>query len=141
MEKKLPSLMKEGQTTIPPLVCEEELTMVLGFGPNCRREPRASAAPGQEAEFSGSIFQLYEPFLIPAKPEACTWEGRVAEMHVTVQSSDELDEEARRPLVRSRMLKWQVREGWITINHTVVRVLIFSLSKSKRPTQGDTEEL
>lgn len=52
-----------------------------------------AAAAEQEAEVSRRIFQLYEPFLILAKPEACTGEGRVSEMYVTVQSSDELDEE------------------------------------------------
>lgn len=67
----------------------------MGFGLKCRREPRVAcaAAAEQEAEVSRRIFQLYEPFLILAKPEACTGEGRVSEMYVTVQSSDELDEE------------------------------------------------
>ena len=72
--------------------------MTVGFGPKCRREPRvacASAAPEQEVEVSRRIFQLYEPFLILAKPEACTGEGRVTEMYVTVQSSDELDEDLK----------------------------------------------
>lgn len=53
----------------------------------------ASAAPEQEVEVSRRIFELYEPFLILAKPEACAGEGRVTEMYVTVQSSDELHEE------------------------------------------------
>ena len=53
----------------------------------------ASAAPEQEVEVLRRIFQLYKPFLILAKPEACTGEGRVTEMYVTVQSSDEPNEE------------------------------------------------
>ena len=110
-EEKMPYVIKEGQTTIPPCLWRWA-DRDMGFGLKCRREPRVAcaAAAEQEAEVSRRIFQLYEPFLILAKPEACTGEGRVSEMYVTVQSSDELDEETWRPLARSRMLKWQVRE-------------------------------
>lgn len=74
----MPSLMKEGQTTTPPPVCEDDLTAVMGFGPNCRREPRVHML--LQLLEGGRLLQLYEHFLIPAKPETCIGEGRVAEM-------------------------------------------------------------
>lgn len=100
-----------------------------------------SAPPWQEADFSWGILQLSEPFLTQAKPEVRTAEGRIPEMCVTVQRSDELDKEARRPLARSRMLKCQVEgKWWLTISHVVLRVPVFSLSESERITQGDAGE-
>lgn len=60
-------------------------------------------------------------------------EGRVPEMYVTAQHSDELIEEAPRPLSRSGMLEWHVGERLrIVITYMAVKFLVFSLSQSKR---------
>lgn len=118
--------MKTGRPQSHPRVCEEEMTMAVRFGPNCRRKPReahASELPGRMQTSPEVFFNAVSPSQSWQSLEHAQGMGTVPETHVTVQSPEELKEGPEDPWREAGCWKAGGRDRMVNDQLTVVMVL------------------